>query len=128
MNTNQQSQLFTELTPSEGAAVSGGAYLYIDKIQAIKADADTWSKDDTYITVNGHKIWGNYGMGSGQKRDVRRWKRFNSSARIELFDSDWGSDDNLGGFSVAKKSTNGLARKRVRGSGSTYDVYYRVYA
>jgi preprotein translocase subunit YajC len=129
MKDNQHEQLFTELTPAEAAVVEGGLRLTIDRIQAIKAGADSLSNDDTYITVNGTKIWGNYGMNSGQTRLVDQSRTIRgSSARVELFDADWpDSDDSMGGFTAG--NTNGRQlRARVSGSGSTYDIYYRGYA
>lgn len=129
MKDNQHEQLFSELTPAEAAVVEGGLRLTIQRIQAIKAGADSLSNDDTYITVNGTKIWGDYGMNSGQTRLVNRSRTTpGSSARVQLFDADWpDSDDSMGGFTAG--NTNGaLTRARVSGSGSTYDVYYRAFA
>ncbi|MEG4580736.1 hypothetical protein QUA71_14155 [Microcoleus sp. MON1_C5] len=129
MKDNQHEQLFSKLTPAEAAVVEGGLRLTIDRIQAIKAGADSLSNDDTYITVNGTKIWGDYGMNSGQTRLVNRSRTTpGSSARVQLFDADWpDSDDSMGGFTAG--NTNGaLTRARVSGSGSTYDVYYRAFA
>jgi len=129
MKDNQHEQLFSELTPAEAAVVEGGFRLTIDRIQAIKAGADLVGADDTYITVNGTKIWGNASMTTGQARNVKRgYTGPGSSAQVQLFDSDWPSrDDSMGGFTAG--NTNGaLRRVRVSGSGSTYDVYYRGYA
>ncbi|NER31807.1 MAG: hypothetical protein F6J89_30410, partial [Symploca sp. SIO1C4] len=47
MNNNQQEQLFTELTPEEGAVIEGGAWLYLYKATAINAGADFgWHNGD----------------------------------------------------------------------------------
>jgi hypothetical protein len=72
MKDNQHEQLFSELTPAEAAVVEGGLRLTIDRIQAIRAGADPIGADDTYITVNGTKIWGDYSMTTGQTRSVNR--------------------------------------------------------
>ncbi len=125
MTANEQ--LFTELTPEQAAIVEGGLFIHIEKIHAIKAGADTLSKDDTYIKINGEKLWGEKSFGTGQERDVNRGLSVDSSfARVTLFDEDWGNDDYLGGFTA--RNTNGsLRRAQVSGSGSTYDVYYRAF-
>lgn len=127
MKDNQNEQLFSELTPAEAAVIEGGIGLYIDRIQAIKTGADPGNPDDTYITVNGTKIWGNYSMTTGQSRDVNKTiTRNGSSARVELFDDDRNADDGLGGFTA--RNTNGvLTRARVSGGGSIYDVYYTAF-
>jgi hypothetical protein len=128
MKDNQNEQLFTELTPAEAAVIEGGLRLVIDRIQAINAGADSLSADDTYITVNGTKIWGEFSMNTGQTRSVNRTRTVPGSwARVALFDADWpDSDDRLGAFDA--RNTNGvLTRAQVNGSGSIYDVYYRAY-
>lgn len=126
MKDNQHEQLFSELTPAEAAVVEGGLQLTINRIQAIKANADLIGPDDTYFTVNGVKGWGDYRMTTGQTRFVNRtYASSGSSARVQLFDADPGNDDRLGGFTA--RNTNGVLRRaRVSGSGSTYDVYYRA--
>ena len=128
MKDNQHEQLFSELTPAEAAVVEGGLRLTIDRIQAIKAGADFLNRDDTYITVNGTKIWGEQNMSTGQIRNVNRsFTGSGSSLRVELFDADPGNDDRLGGFNAV--NTRGVERRvRVSGSGSTYDVFYRATA
>ena len=118
-------QLFTDLTPEEGAAVAGGAFLYIDRIQALKAGADTFGKDDTYITLNGEKIWGDKGFSTGDTHKVEIAKPIGGSASVRLFDSDGflnGKDDYMGGFSVSSQPTNGLTTAIVSGGGSRSEV------
>ena len=121
-----QEQLFTELTLEEGAVIEGGKFVSIQKIQAIRADADFIGQDDTYITIGGTKIWGEFGFSTGQTRNVNRGRTFGSSTRVALFDEDPGNDDSLGSFTVSGLTNGSIAR--VSGSGSTYDVYYRVTA
>lgn len=123
-------QLFTNLTAEEGAAVAGGVFLYIDRIQALKAGADTFGKDDTYITLNGDKIWGEKGFSTGDTHKVEIAKPIGSSASVRLFDSDGflnGKDDYMGGFTVSAQPTNGMKTTTVSGGGSTYEVYYQVF-
>jgi hypothetical protein len=129
MKDNQHEQLFSELTPAEAAVVEGGVRVVIDRIQALRAGADPVGADDTYITVNGVKIWGDYSMTTGQTRFVgKSYTAPGSSAQVRLFDDDpWPNDDDLiGGFTAV--NTNGVLKPiRVSGGGSTYDVYYRGY-
>lgn len=128
MKDNQNEQLFSELTPAEAAFVEGGIRLKIERIQAIRAGADSGNPDDTYITVNGRKIWGNFSMRTGQSRAVNITStRSGPSARVQLFDDDRNADDGLGGF-TASNTGNVLTRARVSGGGSTYDVFYRATA
>ncbi len=128
MTVNEQ--LFTELTLEQGAIIEGGLFVLVDKLQAINADADFIGKDDTYITINGSKIWGPHSFATGNTRTVNRGLGTDGSfARIQLFDQDGflaGSDDPMGGFTAY--NTYGVQRRaRVSGSGSTYDVYYRAF-
>jgi hypothetical protein len=125
-------QLFTELTSEEAAVIEGGAFVLIEKIQAIKANADLVGKDDTYITIGGQKIWGDRGMGTGDSAVVNLGVGFNNQTTVALFDKDpkvlgIGNDDPMGSFTVSG-ATNGTAIRRVSGSGSTYDVYYQAFA
>jgi hypothetical protein len=56
MKDNQHEQLFSELTPAEAAVVAGGLRLTIDRIQAIRADADFIGPDDTYSTSGCYEV------------------------------------------------------------------------
>jgi hypothetical protein len=105
-------------------------FLLIDSIQAVVADADTFGDDDTYITVNGARIFGPAGLGSGQSRSVNRGLGVMGTARVELFDEDGlfnGADDSLGGFTISQPTNNEVKVQRVSGSGSTYNVFYRAF-
>jgi hypothetical protein len=123
-------QLLTDLTAEQSAIVEGGAFLYIQGIQAIVSGADPESNDDTYMTFtdsNGKKTaLGETSMATGAYKDVSFGTMINGVGSIQLFDSDWWYDDYMGGFNVSTP-TNGLAIQRVSGSGSTYDVYYSVF-
>lgn len=131
INRVANDELFTELTPEEGAVIEGGLFTLVSTIQAIEADADFFSDDDTYITINGDKLWGPKSFSTGQTRTVNRGLETSGfSARVQLFDEDGflaGSDDPMGGFTAY--NTFGFQRRaRVSGSGSTYDIYYRTFA
>jgi hypothetical protein len=129
LNTIDQ-QLLTDLTVEQSAIVEGGRFLYIQGIQAIKAGADSTSNDDTYMTFTdstGSKTaLGETSMSTGKYKAVNFGTTFEGVGSIQLFDSDVFFDDSMGGFQVSSP-TNGLAVKRVSGSGSTYDVYYSVF-
>lgn len=129
INFSNNDQLVTELTSEQAAVVEGGAkQVFIRKIQAIRAGADTVGADDTYITVNGSKMFGPRGMSTGNTASVNRGVGFSGSATVSLFDQDGflnGADDFMGSFSVSSV-TRGTQVARVSGSGSTYDVFYRV--
>jgi hypothetical protein len=123
-------QLVTDVTAEQAAIATGGKFLYIQGIQAIRAGADIVGSDDTYMTFvssDGKKTaMGETSMSSGKYQAVNFGTTFNGTGSIRLFDSDWGNDDYLGGIDVSAP-TNGVAVKRVSGSGSTYDVYYQVF-
>ncbi|MEB3179934.1 MAG: hypothetical protein VKL59_12985 [Nostocaceae cyanobacterium] len=124
-------QLFTELTPEEASVVEGGARLILYNATAIKADADFGPSngDDVYIKVNGNKIFGTVNdVDTGETVNINRVISFNGTARVNFFDNDpWpNDDDSLGGFTVGSTPTGGTRTARIRGSGSVYDVTYRV--
>ncbi len=135
-NINQitaNEQLFTELTPEEGAIVEGGAWLYLRKAVAIKANADFgfWNGDDVYATINGDRTGTYDDVDTGETANFKKWKYFSGTASINLFDKDGGifgggSDDHLGGFTVSSTPTNGYRTRYVSGGGSRYAVTYKV--
>ncbi len=125
----QVQNLFTELTSEQAATVEGGFFLLIDQIHCLKADADLLGKDDTYIKINGTKIWGKTKMGSGDTKTVNRGLEVGNTGRVRLFDDDlWpNNDEYLGGFNVYS-STNGVQKTAfTTGAGSKYEVYYRAF-
>lgn len=134
-NINQitaNEQLFTELTPKEGAVIEGGARLYLYKATAVKAGADPgWRNgDDVYARINGDKTRKTNDVDTGETANFFKGKTFSGTASINLFDSDSGwfnRDDYLGGFTVSSTPTNGWVTRRISGSGSVYDVTYMVY-
>jgi hypothetical protein len=124
-------ELLTDLTVEQASIVEGGLFLYIQGIQAITAGADSFGDDDTYISYTDSRgkktALGETGMSSGEYKDVSFGTPVFGTGSIQLFDSDWGRDDSLGGFRVTGP-TNGQVVQRVSGSGSTYDVFYSVFA
>jgi hypothetical protein len=123
--------LLTDLTVEQSAIVEGGLFLYIQGIQAVTAGADTFGADDTYVSYTdamGKKTaLSETGMSTGTYRNVNFGTPVFGTGSVQLFDSDWGRDDSLGGFRVTGP-TNGQVVQRVSGSGSTYDVFYSVFA
>ncbi|MBE8965113.1 hypothetical protein IQ277_02290 [Nostocales cyanobacterium LEGE 12452] len=128
-------QLFTELTPEEGAFIEGGARLILYNATAIQARADgNWKDgngDDLYIVVNGIRLPGTYNdVDTGESINISRTINFTGTARVNLFDDDPSSssaDDYLGGFTVGDSRT-GQKTVRVTKGGSIYDVLYKVIA
>lgn len=121
-------ELFTELTPEEAAVLEGGLSLTIDSIEAIWTNSDAVGRDDTYIKVNGNKIWGGkkgVSMRAGDTKSVNQSVSFDGSTTIDLFDRDPGKDDFIGGFTV-NKVTGGTAVATVGGDSSIYRVFYQV--
>jgi hypothetical protein len=105
-------------------------FLLIDSIEAVVANADTAGRDETYITVNGSRIFGPKSMGSGSSAVVNRGLGVQGTARVQLFDEDGflnGGDDSMGGFTITQPTNNSLASRQVSGSGSTYNVFYHAF-
>jgi len=106
--------------------------LRIHSITCVKNGADFLrSPDDTYMTVNGTEMWGDYSMIRGLTRFVNISSTFfiptnqSLSPRIELFDRDNGSrDDSLGGFTASPAFLHDYRVQEVCGSGSIYKIYY----
>ena len=129
MTANEQ--LFTELTPEEGAVIEGGATLVLIQAMAIKAGADLgfWNGDDVYATINGRvKTRQTNDVDTGEFANIYKTWSFIGTAEIDLFDNDpWPNrDDHLGGFTVRSTDLKGLYTERVSGSGSRYVVTYMI--
>ena len=123
--------LCTDITDEQASTVQGGLNLEITKIQAVKADADTgwwWKDDDTYMTIDGEKVYGPKSFKSGTSRTLSIKRHVGKSGTVRLFDKDkvFTSDDPLGSFTVSSPTKDGKAT--ISGSGSTYDVYYEATA
>ena len=129
ITTNEQ--LFTELTPEEGAVIEGGVRLYLVSAKAIKAGADFgWSNgDDVYATFShtSAKTHTTNDVDTGEIVNFYKWlNQLNLYTRITLYDDDTIGKDYLGHFDVKKTDPKGWYKKRISGSGSTYDVKYAL--
>ncbi len=128
-----QEQLFTELTPEEGAIIKGGATLKLTRIYAHKAGADGDGSDELYINMKtidfNTRIWGTQQMFSERGIDFVDETPFRGDAIVTLYDNDkWPNpDDRIGSFDVSAYRP-GPAMANVVGGGSNYDVYYEVIA
>ena len=135
--------------------------LIIEKIQAISVGADCLNRyacssyeDETYMTINGDRVWGIESFEAGDTKYVNREFPINNGmTRVQLFDSDavsdayggrvgsvtnrlgtaakygqtnYSQDDSLGVFNVLPPFTGTPDVARVSGNGSTYDIYYKV--
>jgi hypothetical protein len=119
--------LFTELTADQAQMLEGGKRIDILLVRCIKAGADrAGTPDELFFTVNGQDIaFGRtISMQTGGVANVGLSANFNGTANVSLFDKDTGSgNDFMGGFSA---SSNGQQTRQVSGSGSIYEVTYRV--
>lgn len=125
LNTDEYNDILTG-TASRNL-YSNFSSVRIHSIKCLKANGDPTGPDDTYIKINGRKIWGDYNMNNGRARSVDRSvdTPSNSTSWVELFDDDngWSRDDSMGGFTPI--NTGGFQRMQlVEGSGSIYEVYY----
>ena len=131
MQDNQQKQLFTELTPEEGAAVSGGAAITIHSIKALNVGADTGGfegfRDDVFIEVNDRELDFYQEMKSGDVAIVNKTVNFTEKAFVELWDADIApnDDDLLGAFTV-DGTRKGRQTRTVGASGSKYEVTFSI--
>jgi hypothetical protein len=125
---NANSALFTDLTAEEGATVSGGGLqLQVKSIQCIKAGADIVGNDETMLKINGEQAWkGSMGAGSFKLFDPRLTRSVEVGNFVGLYDEDgvFSRDDFMGGFNIT--GAQGPTTVKLSGSGSTYQVTYRV--
>ncbi len=133
MQDNQQKQLFTELTPEEGAVIVGGAQLELLRATAVHTNGDygLHNGDDVYIQVNGAKIQSTVNdVDTGETFLINKSTKFSGTASMNFFDDDspYSSDDFLGGYTFGRTPTNGEQTVRITGGYSTYDVTYRIHA
>lgn len=107
----------------------GARKLKIHSITCLFADKDPVGPDDTYIEINGNRVWGDYNMQSGRQRAVNYSvdiPQYSSVPWVELFDDDnhWSSNDSIGGFTP--KDTGGRETMEKVGYGGSYLVYYSL--
>jgi hypothetical protein len=108
--------------------LEGGKRIDILTVRCIQAGADGGGFEELFFTINGQ----NFGLGNpismkaGSVANAGVSANFNGTANVSLFDKDTSSgNDFVGGFS-ASSNTNGSQTRRVSGSGSIYEVTYRV--
>ena len=133
LNADENNDILTGTASRNSLRGSRVMLLTIHSIKCLNNGADSFGPDDTYIEVNGRRIWGDYNMKRGQTRsvDISIKRDFPANPKqtqdlypwIELYDLDnsWSRNDSMGGFNAV------LGRERmqqVHGSGSTYEVYY----
>lgn len=119
-------QLLTDLTAEQSAIVEGGRTLTVHDITAVKAGADIGSADDTYIRINGEKVWGEVSMKTGYKRNINISRPVGTYGSVSLLDEDgWSPDDFLGSLVATDL---GEYTQTVSGSGSTYAIHYTLSA
>ena len=120
-------QLFTELTPAEGALIEGGSVLELHALGAIQAGADCSNDiDEIYILVNGQDTGFYQEMRTGQTARIDKFVNFSGFAVIELFDRDGDNDDKIGSFTITGGALAGDTRY-LSGSNSEYLLAYRVF-
>jgi hypothetical protein len=118
--------LFTELTADQAQMLEGGKRIDILTVRCIKAGADPSGAEELFFTINGQNfLLGNpISMQTNGVANVGVSANFTGTANVSLFDRDTsGGNDFVGGFSA---SSNGQQTRRVSGSGSIYEVTYRV--
>jgi hypothetical protein len=107
---------------------SGLSSLTIHSIKCIWANGDPTGPDDTYIEIDGRKIWGDYNMNDGRTRSVDYYfvnTLLNPTTWVELFDDDhgWSRDDSMGGFNPVNTRGQETMQLVERGI-CLYEVYY----
>jgi hypothetical protein len=111
--------LFTELTADQAQTLEGGKRIDILTVRCIQAGNGS---DKLSFTINGQNV--QFGrtidMRTGGVANVGVSANFNSTATVRMLDK---NDGSVGGFST---SSNGTQTQRVGGSGSIYEVTYRV--
>ncbi|MGK7898302.1 MAG: hypothetical protein AB4372_32980 [Xenococcus sp. (in: cyanobacteria)] len=120
MTVNEQ--LFTELTPEEGAVVEGGATFTLHSVYAAKAD----KQDDLYLKFNGEKVFGVTDMDNYDYKLAGKSKTFHGWGRLNFYDDDfWSGDDYLGGKWIYESPAY-WHRAQATGKGYDYTAYYSV--
>jgi hypothetical protein len=125
MKDNQHEQLFTELTAEQAAVIEGGATLYLNRIECLKASSDPVGGDEPYINVNGKKVWSG-SMEQGSTLTINKSVK-GSSFDTSMYDDDpWPNpDDPIGKpqYLAKGKSSATFGSKE---SNSWYKLYYTI--
>ena len=123
MTANEQ--VFTELTPEEGAVVEGGVKFELLGIDVIKRK----KQNDLYVNFNGTRMFGiENNIGSGYYDETKNPVYFDSRGRLEIWDADRGlfssKDDRLGSWSIS--NTPGTYSHTAKGKGYEYRLDFRI--
>jgi hypothetical protein len=128
LNREIDESLFTELTADQSQTIEGGKRIDILSVRCIRACADPDGTDELFFVINGQILMRDrpIAMQTGSGANVGVGANFDGTADVRLFDKDGDTKadaDLLGSFSV---SASGQHTGRVSGSGSIYEVTYRV--
>jgi len=88
--------------------------------------------DETYLQVNGQRVWGPTSMNNGQSADLRILTpiAFSQRARVDLYDQDLGwpdRDDHLGAtYARSTELGRGEREHRFTSDGARYTLVYEV--
>jgi hypothetical protein len=128
LNREIDESLFTELTADQAQILEGGKRIDILNVRCIRACADPDGTDELFFVINGQILMRDRPivMQNGSVANIGAIVPFDGTADVRLFDKDGDTKadaDLLGSFSV---SASGQKTVRVSGSGSMYDVTYRV--
>jgi hypothetical protein len=126
LNTDEDNDILTGIASRRDSY--GTSKLKIHSIRCTLANADPIGPDDTYIEINGCRIWGDYNMRDWWWRSVDysvEIPEYSAMPWVELFDADhgWSSDDSLGGFTPQANTGGRETMQRV----GNYEVYYSSY-
>lgn len=110
-------------------------FLGLTRLEAIDANADTFSADDTYIQINGDQVF-QRDFNTGDVAFLDTAKKLDRPAQINLYDEDNFlnfDDDFIGGITINPPSSSGSMGQpqfntvTLSGSGSEYQLsYYTV--
>ncbi|NEO02302.1 MAG: hypothetical protein F6K50_45200 [Moorea sp. SIO3I7] len=115
ITTNEE--LFTELTPEQGAMVEGGATLQVRYLFANKP-----SQDDPVIQVGRGTVFAKNNVKTTQK--IFKNIKFTDKTTLSIWDQDSGANnDDLLGFVNVSQTPTGVKSLKVNG----YTLTYRVF-
>lgn len=103
-----------------------------DSLQEAIEDMDLTSYDETYMSVNGRRVWGVKRMDAGDEEDLSEVPpiNFRTRVRVDLYDKDAGyfsDDDHLGSLNVRDvQAGKGEQVHEFTGSGAHYTLKYEV--
>lgn len=124
MTANEQ--LFTELTPEEGAVVEGGLSFLLHGVYAKLAE----KQDDLYLKFNGKKVFGTHkNMKSGRwyADSTLKGADFTGTKPLHFYDDDkWPNGDDYLGTVYVQNKFQRRERGRVKGHGYDYTAYFSV--